>query len=250
MRPNSGRIEAGRDVEVQVLLQAMKEDPPLDARCRDKFLVQSVAITPDKELGTVNQIWSNIEQIAKSSIQEKKIRVSFLPADGSAGYGSNGSQREDDTTHSYSSPSPVASTPQRSSLGAVGAISTPQEKPANSTSRGEAVDSAYNPASQSSTPQQQSTLGGLAATVSNAMPAIPTSQADLQRSLDAANAQIKQLQQSASEGLRQRKVTGEGEKGATTSVMGMQNAPAPGGVPVQYVAALCLLCFLLAYLFF
>ena len=27
----------------------MKEDPPLDFRCRDKFLVQSVAITADKE---------------------------------------------------------------------------------------------------------------------------------------------------------------------------------------------------------
>ena len=32
-----------------VLLQAMKDEPPLDAKCRDKFLVQSVEITPDKE---------------------------------------------------------------------------------------------------------------------------------------------------------------------------------------------------------
>ena len=28
----------------QVLLQAMKEDPPLDAKCRDKFLVQSAMV--------------------------------------------------------------------------------------------------------------------------------------------------------------------------------------------------------------
>ena len=34
----------------------MKEDPPLDARCRDKFLVQSVAILPDQELGNVASI--------------------------------------------------------------------------------------------------------------------------------------------------------------------------------------------------
>jgi hypothetical protein len=27
VRPNSGRIEPGKDVEVQILLQAMKEDP-------------------------------------------------------------------------------------------------------------------------------------------------------------------------------------------------------------------------------
>jgi hypothetical protein len=36
-----------------VLLQAMKEDPPLDAKCRDKFLVQSVLVTADKEFTNV-----------------------------------------------------------------------------------------------------------------------------------------------------------------------------------------------------
>ncbi|KAK5127498.1 hypothetical protein LTR85_006837 [Meristemomyces frigidus] len=238
VRPNSGRIEAGQDVEVSVLLQAMKEDPPPDARCRDKFLVQSVAITPDKEFGNVAQVWSNIEQNAKSSIQEKKIRVNFLPAGGSAGATTNGSQHEEEPP-AYSSPTPSAVTPQRSSVGAVGAMSTPSDKPADSKHRGEAADSAYNPA------MGQSTLGAAAAAVTNA---IPTSRDDLQRSLDAANAQIKQLQQSATEGLRQRKVTADGER--TTSVTGLKNAPAPGGVPVQYVAALCLMCFLIAYLFF
>ncbi|KAK4549714.1 hypothetical protein LTR36_005015 [Oleoguttula mirabilis] len=237
VRPNSGRIESGQNVEVSVLLQAMKEDPPPDARCRDKFLVQSVAITPDKEFGTVAQVWSNIEQTAKSSIQEKKIRVNFLPADGSAGTASSTQQEEGPPA--YSSPSPSAVTPQRSSLGAVGAMSTPSDKPAGSTNRGEAVESAHNPA------VEQSTLGAAAAAVTSV---IPTSRDDLQRSLEAANAQIKQLQQSASEGLRQRKVTADGEK--TTSITGLQNAPAPGGVPVQYVAALCLMCFLIAYMFF
>lgn len=41
-----------------VLLQAMKEDPPLDAKCKDKFLVQSVAISADKEFPNVSQIVS------------------------------------------------------------------------------------------------------------------------------------------------------------------------------------------------
>jgi len=36
-----------------VLLQAMKEDPPPDAKCRDKFLVQSVLVTADKEFANV-----------------------------------------------------------------------------------------------------------------------------------------------------------------------------------------------------
>lgn len=39
-----------------VLLQAMKSEPPLDARCKDKFLVQSVAITGDKEFDTPGSI--------------------------------------------------------------------------------------------------------------------------------------------------------------------------------------------------
>jgi len=39
-----------------VLLQSMKQEPPLDAKCRDKFLVQSVIITADKEFTNVAQI--------------------------------------------------------------------------------------------------------------------------------------------------------------------------------------------------
>lgn len=34
----------------------MKEDPPPDARCRDKFLVQSVAVTADMEFSNVGTI--------------------------------------------------------------------------------------------------------------------------------------------------------------------------------------------------
>ena len=34
----------------------MREDPPLDARCRDKFLVQSVAINADQDVGNVANI--------------------------------------------------------------------------------------------------------------------------------------------------------------------------------------------------
>ena len=39
-----------------VLLQAMKEDPPLDARCRDKFLVQSGPVNPDQVTSSVASI--------------------------------------------------------------------------------------------------------------------------------------------------------------------------------------------------
>lgn len=48
-----------------VLLQAMKEDPPLDAKCRDKFLVQSVIIPADKDSGNA----TNIVRQSKSSLR-------------------------------------------------------------------------------------------------------------------------------------------------------------------------------------
>lgn len=39
-----------------VLLQAMKEEPAPDAKCKDKFLVQSVAVTRDMEYSNVTSI--------------------------------------------------------------------------------------------------------------------------------------------------------------------------------------------------
>lgn len=83
-----------------VLLQAMKEQPPPDAKCRDKFLVQSVAVTADKEFTNIGAIvryismegmdisdrnqWQHVDDAERSSVQEKKIRVVYLPAEGAA----------------------------------------------------------------------------------------------------------------------------------------------------------------------
>lgn len=39
-----------------VLLQAMKQEPPYNAKCKDKFLVQSVAVTGDMEYSNVSAI--------------------------------------------------------------------------------------------------------------------------------------------------------------------------------------------------
>jgi len=224
----------------------MKEDPPPDTRCRDKFLVQTVGIPTDKDFGNVSQIWASVEQTNKSSIQEKKIRVNFLPADGGAGgaglaAGSmNGASNHDDEPPAYSSPSPAAVTPQRQSTAAPsGAVSSPSDRPVDAKSRGDAVNSAYNPATE----QSNSTLGAIAS-------AIPTSQDDVNRQLAAANAKVSELQQQVTEGLRQRTKPADGSDKVTSPHLGLQNAPAPGGVPIQYVAALCLLCFLIAYLLF
>ena len=165
MRPNSGRIQPSGSVEVQVLLQAMKEDPPLDARCRDKFLVQSVAVPADQltESSNVAQIWAGIETTAKSSIQEKKIRVTFLPSDGveaqtnglaapGAAPGSSHGGSDDAAPPAYSnspsspSTSIAAVTPQRSSTrgGVDGPVSTFDDKPHDAKTRAEALYDAHS----------------------------------------------------------------------------------------------------------
>ncbi|ORY09399.1 PapD-like protein [Clohesyomyces aquaticus] len=252
VRPNSGRIEPGKDVEVQILLQAMKEDPPMDAKCRDKFLVQSVAVTADKEFTNVASIWSHIEQTAKSSIQEKKIRVTFLPADDVAATppktnGATSHPGEHNTTLLSSSPSPEAVTPQRiSSEAPVGSVSRPESRPVESRNLGEAKESAHNPAASS----LSSTVTAAAAGVANA---IPTSRGDLNAQLAEANKTIDRLREQIEQqgtGLRQRTAgAAQQTKEKLSTAMGVQQAPA-GGVPVQIVAALCLLSFLIAYFLF
>lgn len=42
-----------------VMLQAMKEEPPLAAKCKDKFLIQSTTITPEKETLSLADIVSS-----------------------------------------------------------------------------------------------------------------------------------------------------------------------------------------------
>ncbi|GAA5886453.1 hypothetical protein JCM16303_001414 [Sporobolomyces ruberrimus] len=85
VRPNSGRIEPGETVEVQVLLQPMKEDPPAGTKCRDKFLVQSVVITSERENIPLPDLWGVVEKDKDSAngvdqIHEQRIRCTYLPA--------------------------------------------------------------------------------------------------------------------------------------------------------------------------
>ncbi|OBZ82257.1 Uncharacterized protein C17C9.12 [Choanephora cucurbitarum] len=41
VRPNSDIIRPNESVDIQIMLQAFKEEPPLDIKCRDKFLILS-----------------------------------------------------------------------------------------------------------------------------------------------------------------------------------------------------------------
>ncbi|KAI0386610.1 VAMP-associated protein [Hypomontagnella monticulosa] len=231
VRPNSGRVEPGKEVEVAVILQAMKQEPPPDTKCRDKFLVQSVAITGDKEFSNLASIWDGIE---KSSIQEKKIRVVFLPPGGAPSGGShletpnkpsaaNGTQATPDVAPpAYSSPSDYAGA---------------QTEPKSSAEDKEIKREELSPAA------------GVAAAAATSQHSDPTPE-ELKQQLIQAEKMIAQLKQDQ-EGLRQRKATGADSKPNSKPAELAQTARSgTEGVPVKLAAILCFLSFMLAYLFF
>lgn len=281
-----------------VLLQAMKQEPPLEARCRDKFLVQSVAVTADKEFTDTTSIvkfppfyffpvyllifhkWQHVDAAEKSSVQEKKIKVVYLAAGGSSGAavtpmrngvngGSNGAvsstsapyprfhllnpwteQLETPSTappaySSARSPSPEATyTPETSSrrslVPSVGPVSEIEDRPSNAKSLGDAKASAFNPALGKSS--EKSSVGSTVAA------AVPLSYDELKTQLAEAKATIAGYGNEA--GLRMRKVAAGETSNATVNEVAQRVQASQGGVPLQIVAALCLISFLLAYLFF
>ncbi|KII86753.1 hypothetical protein PLICRDRAFT_55663 [Plicaturopsis crispa FD-325 SS-3] len=82
VRPNSGRIEPGESIEVSVMLQAMKEEPPLSAKCKDKFLIQSTIITSEKETLPLHDIWNTTDTNEETKVHQQKLRVVYLPPEG------------------------------------------------------------------------------------------------------------------------------------------------------------------------
>ncbi|KAK1836019.1 vesicle-associated protein 2-2 [Podospora conica] len=237
VRPNSGRIEPGHDVEVSVLLQAMKQEPPADARCRDKFLVQSCTITGDKEFTNVAQIWDSTD---RSAIQEKKIRVTWLAPTSSDGH------------------LDVAATPVRQNL-SNGVESTPDAPPpAYSSPQEEAVVSSP-PATQhvetrrEPSHEPETAPSTIVPSVAAVKATVVDTYEDLKSTLAQKDALINSLKDQLSSGIKQRKpaATASDEKSTTPGQALAQVQPrGTEGVPVQIVALLCLLSFLLAYFFF
>ena len=193
--------------------------------------------------------WSNIEQTAKSSIQEKKIRVIFLPADDTTETPrSNGATQNRESLHP--SPSPEAVTPQRGSTEQpVGSVSRPESRPTESKNLGEIRREVHNPATASG--QASGVAASISAAAAGVANAIPKSSAELEAQLNDAKATISNLTQQLekSSGLRQRKA-----EPARDSREQLQTAAstqqAPGGVPIHIAALLSLLSFLLAYFLF
>ncbi|KAK6519687.1 phosphatidylinositol-binding protein scs2 [Arthrobotrys megalospora] len=219
VRPNSGRIEAGQDVEVAVLLQAMRDDPPPDFRCRDKFLVQSVLITADQEFANIASVWSSVEKLGKEHIQEKKIRVTYLPAEAPAprDVESGAQPVKSQSPPPYTSPSPDQLAPM-----------------SEAQVRDNVSETDVEPTEAHET-----------------QPTVIKTVAD---QLNEARAQIAILTKQIKDGAQQKNLgelaTETKEKVAAGVTNIGRTSQAPEGVPVQLAAALCLAAFLLAYFFF
>ncbi|KAJ7095810.1 PapD-like protein [Mycena belliarum] len=82
VRPNSGRVEPGQSLDVLVMLQPLKDEPPLNAKCKDKFLVQTALITPGKEATPVQDLLASTDTSDEGKVHQQKLRVVYLPAEG------------------------------------------------------------------------------------------------------------------------------------------------------------------------
>eukprot|EP00898_Chlorokybus_atmophyticus_P003232 jgi/Chlat1/390/Chrsp10S01498 len=80
VRPNTGIIPAGSTLDVQIIMQALREYPPDVSNCKDKFLVQSVPVTKDiQEKDLTPELFSKTGEMAES-IREAKLRVMYIAA--------------------------------------------------------------------------------------------------------------------------------------------------------------------------
>ncbi|KFG81354.1 putative integral ER membrane protein Scs2 [Metarhizium anisopliae] len=237
VRPNAGRIEPGNAFDVTVLLQAMKQDPPLDAKCRDKFLVQCAPIPSDKDFSTIASV---LESADKATLAERKIRVNWLAANSEDAQGLA---------------APAVSTPSKPSV-VNGATETPDaprtfSSPggnANSTPLSAPPPYASDDAAEEADDKPERPKSAVSHAATSVAEAAQVSYDELKSKLAQAEAQLLNLKDS---GLRQRSVKSasseEKRPAANTAQVVKQQ---PDGVPVQIVALLCLLSFLLAYFFF
>jgi vesicle-associated membrane protein-associated protein A len=103
------------------MLQAMKEEPPLNAKCKDKFLIQTMLIPPEKSALPPHDLvrpllrklicylmcilisqWTTPEGEEPAKVHSQKVKVNYLPAEGQS------LEEEDEVPHRTSMMSGIA----------------------------------------------------------------------------------------------------------------------------------------------
>ncbi|CAO3624136.1 unnamed protein product [Cunninghamella echinulata] len=83
VRPNSGKVPAYEELQVQVMLQPFKEEPPVGTKCKDKFLVQTVSLVGELKAMELQDIWPHVESNAKDLVEQIKLRCAFVDSQSS-----------------------------------------------------------------------------------------------------------------------------------------------------------------------
>lgn len=78
VRPNASVVAPGEQVQVQVILLGLAEEPTSDFKCRDKFLVITLPAPYDLGSTTVAEAWPQLEAEFKQQAVSKKIKVKYL----------------------------------------------------------------------------------------------------------------------------------------------------------------------------
>ncbi|ODV92493.1 hypothetical protein CANCADRAFT_87380 [Tortispora caseinolytica NRRL Y-17796] len=82
VRPNAAAVPAGSSVEVVITLQGLSENPAPGFKCKDKFLIQTVEVTPELSALTAQVFWEVVtgNPHHKANVKDFKIRVAYNPS--------------------------------------------------------------------------------------------------------------------------------------------------------------------------
>ncbi|CAO3629027.1 unnamed protein product [Mucor fragilis] len=95
-------------MEVQIMLQGQREEPPLDVKCRDKFLILSTFVDEVTEKMSITELWNHVEEKNdKKSIHQHKLRCVYTQS----------KEAENTTAPAAAAPAaPAASLPSKTSV--------------------------------------------------------------------------------------------------------------------------------------
>lgn len=77
VRPNAAVVAPGETVQIQVIFLGLAEEPSVDIKCRDKFLVITLPAPHDLGDKSVAEAWSELEAEFGSQAISKKIKVKY-----------------------------------------------------------------------------------------------------------------------------------------------------------------------------
>ncbi|KAJ2850061.1 phosphatidylinositol-binding protein scs2 [Coemansia erecta] len=257
----------------------MKETPPANTKCRDKFLIQSIAISREMDSMTVSEIWTMAECEAKDIINEKKLRVRYLPPEEP--------QQQQQSENAATSPNGASSRNEEKSP------SISQQLRANPPTRplpgpsplARAVDTSVDSPEEESaadayhqTPTKNGAVSNSTSATGRLFPETPTAaspsdttgyaeeqlpaaddskkvwspQPSAQTELEKANATIGDLKRQLEEYKKQLETTKLGNAGSSSSrtVTTTQFSKSVDGLSIQSVAIVALVAFMTGYFFF